>query len=304
MKRLAFYLCFFIGLASLSHGDETKASAPPSKENMSSEPLSETVKGQIKEQLEIQKPPPSIDLDINDIIESGTAQTEHVLQEAKPIPSAEDFDHYMSIDSNQVLRPWMPLIPEPPLVTFYPGLSNVSSARWEFRVSDQSGEMIKAIKGKGVPPRQIEWNGLNERGQYISVGTLYSYQFVTFDEHENASTFPGEPFQLDALMYKQKGKIFVEFATKRLFQDDQSAFRPVMKGLWDRAIDVVRENSNKPLIIEVYAESAKSPLAEERRQTAVNSISDATNIPAVDIRHKVDKTSDRGDVLRLVMNAK
>ena len=33
----------------------------------------------------------------------------------------------------------------------------------------------------------------------------------------------------------------------------------------------------------------------------VNSISDATNVPAVDIRHKVDKITDRGDVLRLVM---
>ena len=105
-------------------------------------------------------------------------------------------------------------------------------------------------------------------------------------------------------MYKVKGKTVVEFATKRLFMDDQSSFRPLMKGLWERAIDVVRENSNKPLTIEVYADSVKSPLAEGRRQVAVNSISDATNIPSVDIRHKVDKVSDRGDVLRLVLGAK
>jgi hypothetical protein len=51
----------------------------------------------------------------------------------------------------------------------------------------------------------------------------------------------------------------------------------------------------------VYADNVKSPLAEERRQMAVNMISDSTNIPAVDIRHKVDKATDRGQVLRLVM---
>lgn len=267
-------------------------------------PLSETIKGEVKEHLEIQKPPPSIDMDVKEIIESGTAQTDKVLQEAKPIPSKEDFEHYTNLTSNQVLRPWMPLIPEPPLVTFYPGLSKVATKTWEFRVSDEKGEVVKTIKGKGVPPRQIEWNGLNEAGEFITVGTLYSYQFITYDEHMNAHTFPGEPFQLDALMYMQKGKICIEFANKRLFQDDQSVFRPLMKGLWERAIDVVRENSNKPLTVEVYANTVKSPLAEERRQAAVNSISDATNMPAVDIRHKVDKISDRGDILRLVMNVK
>jgi hypothetical protein len=77
-----------------------------------------------------------------------------------------------------------------------------------------------------------------------------------------------------------------------------------MMGLWERAMDVVRENSNSPLTVEVYSEAVKSPLAEERRQAAVNFISDNTNMPAVDIRHKVDKSSDRGDVVRLVMNLK
>lgn len=273
-------------------------------EEMGSQPLSETVKGQVKEQLDIQKPAPGIDLDVKEIVESGTAQTDKVLQEAKPIPSKEDFDTYAMLNSKQVLRPSLPLIPQPPLVTFYPGFSKVASKRWEFRVSDESGEVVKMIKGKGIPPRNIEWNGLNERGEFITVGTLYSYQFVTFDEHENASTFPGEPFQLDALMYKQKGKLVIEFANKKLFLDDQASFKPVMKGLWERAVDVVRENSNVPLTVEMYASSARSPLAEERRSAAVNSISDATNLPATDIRHTVDKIADRGDVLRLVMNTK
>jgi hypothetical protein len=300
MKRTTFGLiCFAIVWSAngwaVSTGDQEL--------DKSGQPLFETIKGEVKEKLDIQKPPPSIDLELKEIIESGTTQTENVLQESRPIPSQQDFDHYARLTSIQIIQPWLPLIPEPPLVTFYPGLSKVAAKRWEFRVSDDRGEVVKTIGGKGVPPRMIEWNGLNERGQYINVGILYSYQFVTFDEHGNAHTFPGEPFQLDALMYKSRGKIIVEFPTKRLFQDDQAAFRPIMKGLWERAIDVVRENSNKPVSVEVYADSVKSPLAEERRQVAVNSISDATNIPSVDIRHKVDKATDRGDVLRLVLNA-
>ena len=273
-------------------------------EDKFSEPLSETVQGEIKEKLKIQKAIPSIELNVKEIVESGTPRTDSVLQGARPIPSDSDFEHYASLNSNQVLKPWMPLIPEPPLVTFYPGLSKVASKRWEFKVSDQGGEVVKVIAGKGIPPNHIEWNGMNERGEFITVGTLYSYQFITYDEHGNSHTFPGEAFQLDALMYKQKGKIFVEFPNQRLFDQDQATFRATMKGLWERAIDIIRENSDKPLNVEVFSESVQSPLAEERRKVAVNSIADATNIPAVDIRHKVEKIVDRGDITRLVLNAR
>jgi flagellar motor protein MotB len=307
MKRLLILFTALALSAPPTFADDqptAPAQGAASSDTKADAPMSETIKGEVKEQLDIQKPPPSIELDSKDFVESGTAQTENVLQEAKPVPSKEDFDNYAKLTSNQVLRPWLPLIPEPPLVTFYPGLTKVVSKHWEFRVSDDSGEVIKTIKGKGVPPRQIEWNGLDERGQYITVGTLYSYQFITYDENENAHTFPGEPFQLDALMYTQKGKLVVEFSNKRLFDQDSAKIRAAMQGLWDRAIDVVRENSNKPLLVEVYAESVKSPLAEQRRQAAVTSISDATNVPEVEIKHAVEEIGDRGDVTRLVMNSR
>jgi len=277
------------------------AAEPEMKPN---EPLTESVKGEIKEKLDIQKPAPSIELNVKEIIDSGTDRTDEVLQQARPIPSDADFEHYAMIDSNQVLHPWQPLIPEPPLVTFYPGLSKIATKRWEFKVSDQGGEVVKTISGKGVPPRLVQWDGRNERNAYITVGTLYSYQFVTYDEHGNAQTFPGEPFQLDALRYETKGKVYVEFSNDRLFATDVATIQPNMKGLWERSLDIVRENSNKPVTVEVYSDSVKSPLAEERRQTLVNMISDATNIPAVDIRHKVDKITDRGNITRIVMGTK
>jgi flagellar motor protein MotB len=265
------------------------------------QPLSETVEYEVKEKLDIQKPAPDIRLEIKDIIDSGTPQTDSVLEETRPIPSDADFEHYAMLDSDQILKPWNPLIPEPPLVTFQPGLSKVATKRWEFKVSDQRGEVVKTIEGKGVPPKEFKWDGRNERGEFITVGTIYSYQFVTYDEHENAHTFPGEPFGLDALMYKQKRDLSIEFANGRLFSDDSAEFRPSMRGFWGRAIDVIRQYSNKPLTVEVHSDSVKSPLAEERRQAIIQSISDATNIPGVDIRHKIVKATDRGNVTRLVM---
>lgn len=301
MNRRSFLSAVLVACVSMFASTLIRAEEPAAAQNAAAQPLSETVQGEVKEQLDIQKPPPNIELDIKDIVESGTPRTDDVLQETPPIPSKSDFDHYAYLDSKQAMRPWLPLLPQPPLVTFYPGLSDVPAKKWEFRVSDQGGEIVKTIAGKGVPPRQLQWDGRNDRGQFITVGTLYSYQFVTFDEHGNTQTFPGEPFQLDALLYRYKGKLYVEFANQKLFSTDQAAIRPAMEGMWQRAMDVVREYSNKPLTVEVYADSVKNPLAEERRQKLINSISENTNIPSVDIRHKVDKIVDRGDISRLVL---
>lgn len=268
------------------------------------QPMSETVQGEVKEKLQIQKTTPSIELDVKEIIDSGTPRTDEVLEEAKPVPSDADFDYYAKLDSQQVMHPSLPLLPEPPLVTFYPGLSDVAAKRWEFKVSDEKGNVVVTITGKGAPPRKFDWSGQDEKGAYVTVGTLYSYQFVTYDDHGNAHTFPGDPFRLDALMYTQKGRICIEFANNALFEADEAKIQPGMRGLWERAIDVIREHSNKPLLVEEYSDTVKSPLAEQRRQAAVNSISDATNLPAVDIRHSVEKIADRGDITRLVLNAR
>jgi hypothetical protein len=96
----------------------------------------------------------------------------------------------------------------------------------------------------------------------------------------------------------------VEFPNKVLFEDNQSTIRPNMKGLFDRAMEVVRENSDKPLLIEMYATSVQNPLADERRKAVVALISEATHLPAMDVHHKIDKITGRGDVIRFVLNAK
>src|SRR5712672_3465715 len=116
MKRLIVLMTALTVMAPPSFSAEKK-SAPPKAAPAAQEqgtgaqdaPMSETIKGEVKDQLEIQKPPPSIELESGEFVESGTAQTESVLQEAKPVPSKEDFENYAKLTSNQVLRPWMPL---------------------------------------------------------------------------------------------------------------------------------------------------------------------------------------------------
>ena len=298
--RLIFYVVV-VGIFA-PHLSWAKSSKPAASSAPAQQPMTETVEGEVKEKLTIQKKPPKIELNTPDIVESGTLQTDNVLQQTKPVPSETDYAMLGStFNFTQILNPANPLLPEPPLVSFQTGLASAAAKHWEFRVSDDKGEVVKSITGKGNPPRTIVWDGRINRGPFITIGTLYSYQFLTFDEFNNVNTYPGEPFQLDSLMYKHQGKIYIEISNKKLFKEEDGSLNPAMKGLWDRAMDVIREHSNAPISVEIDVEKITAGDVDLKRQNLVNAIAMATNIPSVEIRHRIDKISDRGDVTRLIL---
>jgi len=302
MKKYNLIFCaMFLGMTG-SPITWAKSSKPAVAGTPSQQPMTETVEGEVREKLTIQKKPPKIELTPADLVESGTLQTDNVLQQTKPVPSESDYAMLAStFNFTQILDPANPLLPEPPLINFQTGLANAAAKHWEFRVSDDKGEVVKSITGKGNPPRTIVWDGRTNRGPYITIGTLYSYQFLTYDEFNNVNTYPGEPFQLDALMYQEKGKIHIEISNKKLFKEDDGSLNPGMKGLWDRAMDVVREHSNGPISVEIDVEKTTTGIAELKRQNIVNAIASATSILSAEIRHRVDKISERGDVTQLIL---
>jgi hypothetical protein len=46
---------------------------------------------------------------------------------------------------------------------------------WELQIKDQTGSIVRSIRGSGNPPPTIEWEGTNELGTYVSAG---DYQYV------------------------------------------------------------------------------------------------------------------------------
>ncbi|MFW6129753.1 MAG: hypothetical protein ACOC56_01140 [Atribacterota bacterium] len=94
----------------------------------------------------------------------------------------KDYEKFLSLKGKTV-QPYIPDIPEPPIISFYPELINVSSAEWKLIIIDDNGDAIKIIQGEGNPSKVIEWDGYDKNGDIVKVGTNYSYRFICIDEN-------------------------------------------------------------------------------------------------------------------------
>jgi len=48
--------------------------------------------------------------------------------------------------------------------------------QWKIEIIQPGGQLIKSFSGKGDPPKQLDWNGLDQRGKPLSPQSLYLYQ--------------------------------------------------------------------------------------------------------------------------------
>jgi outer membrane protein OmpA-like peptidoglycan-associated protein len=52
---------------------------------------------------------------------------------------------------------------------------------WVLEITDPSGNVIRTYRGKGVPPRQITWDGRDGSGNTVAGGLYANYNFRTVD---------------------------------------------------------------------------------------------------------------------------
>lgn len=264
------------------------------KKGSGSEISDVVIKGEAKDKIEIEKATPKVDVKIEELLDSSTEKTEELLQNDIVVPSKSDFAQFNQLNSYQVVRPYLPDILTPPLVSFYPHLSQGKIKGWRLVVTDEEGTIIKSIKGKGLPTKVILWDGKNEKDEMIKVNALYSFKFVVIDLDNREHTTLGKSFQVDALMYEEKGKIRIEIANKVLYASKKAIFLKNGKQLIDKTVDILRQYSRHPLSVETLYQGGKDEyeLAHERMQELVNYITDEMIIVLKEIKFKVKKEEE------------
>ena len=227
------------------------------------------IEGEAKDKIEIKKQPPEINIEAERLLDSSTEKTEELMQKDIVVPCESDFVAFNQLSSKQVVRPYLPDILTPPLISFYPRLSKGKIKGWELVVTDEQGRVVKAIKGKGIPKTVILWDGKDNKGKMIKVNTIYSYKFIAIDLNDKAHTTLGDSFQVDALMYKEKGKLKIELATKSIYPQNEAAFLKKGKLTIDKLIDILREYSRYPFSVEVLYEGGKEDFELVREKTKI-----------------------------------
>jgi len=260
-----------------------------------SEELSEIViKGKAKDTIKVEKAPYQIEIRLENMVSPSIEKMESLMKGGLETLRQKDLQQFTRLNSNQVIRPWLPSIPEPPLVTFHPKLSNMAIEKWKLEIMDDKGNIIRTLQGKGNPPENIEWDGRDERGRIIVVGSIYSYDFVAMDQDGKPHTTSGKPFQLWALKYQDKETINIELANRILYTSQKDQFSEDGKLIMERALDLLRQYSRYPFQIEIYTDEPDLSLWEKAKALLLDHISRNLILLPEDLKIKVVKVDRRG----------
>ena len=300
-SRLQSALCiilFTLALVFLSYGEsltqEVLDTTSPEKEE-TSEGLSEIViKGKAKDTIKVEKAPYQIGIKLEDIVSPSIEKTEALMEGGVEILRQKDFQQFTRLSSNQVIRPWLPSLPEPPLVTFHPKPSNLTIKKWKMTITDEKGNIIRTLQGNGSAPEVIEWDGRDEREKMIKAGTLYSYNFVAIDQDGKPHTTSGKPFQLWALKYHEKDSVNIEVANRVLYTSDRDQFSEDGKLIMEKTLDFLRQYSRYPFRIEICTDESDLALWEKAKTLLSDHISGGLILLPEDLKIKVVKADSRG----------
>ncbi len=257
------------------------------------------VTGKATDEVLIEKPIPEIKIEARDLVDSMTGKTEKLLERPRPIPAEEDFARFDRLASAQTARPWLPDLAESPLISFQPEPAKTSVKGWRLEVTDERGDVIQTLTGKGNPVNEIVWDGRDKNGEIIRVAAAYSYRFVTVDDFNNAHTTLGKAFTLRHLKYRNKKNVVVEISSKYLFKD--AKFSPEALPIFERTLDVLREYSRYPFSLEFYTDAPKGEQVKARQKAITEKATRDLILPPESIKYTYLNIKDRGDVVRFLI---
>jgi len=298
MKRWSGNLFVLFCLGGVSFGatvEKPSVATDTAQENLGSL----EVTGSAKDKVEIEKATHGIKIDVRELVDSVTEKTEKLLDQGPTVPSEEDFSRLNRLSSTLTARPWLPDLAEPPLIRFKPAPSSSRVIRWRLEVTDIQGEIVHVISGMGNPVSTVVWDGFDKTGAMIRVGEVYSFRFVTVDEFKSTHTTLGESFVLNHLKYRDKKNLIIEISSAWLFKDEN--FVPDALPILDRAVDVLREYSIYPFVVECHTRGASRDWATSRQQKISEKLTHDLLLGDNNVRVLSSGVKDRGDVFRFVI---
>ncbi|MBK8575882.1 MAG: hypothetical protein IPN90_09470 [Elusimicrobia bacterium] len=295
-------------VTSVQPGQKTSTPSGPKKAGVPPPPASTQgtgnledmeVTGQAKDKVMIEKVTPDVKVDVKELVDSLTDKTEKLLEQGRPIPSEEDFRQFDRIDSAQTARPWLPDLVEPPLISFQPAPAQATVVAWRLEVTDDKGDVVHVIPGKGNPVHEIVWEGRDKNGKMIRVASAYAFRFITVDEFKDTHTTLGKAFTLRHLKYKDKKNLIVELSSSYLFADTRIS--PDALPIFERVLDVLREYSGSPFSLEFQTMDYGGETVKARQKGVTEKIAADLFLSPDSINFSYAPVGDRGDVLRFVI---
>lgn len=159
-----------------------------------------TVEGEDRIHLELQRPELRLELDPEKAPGLDWGSARDVLDRTTPDLAAPLLAASARERSPYVGHPWLSHFASGVVARFRPAVTDVES--WKLSVASARGETVMTFEGKGVPPKEIAWNGLSSTGAPVLPGLTYSYVFEARDRAGNKRNFVGDGFGVSAWRFE------------------------------------------------------------------------------------------------------
>lgn len=236
----------------------------------------EVIKGEYLGKIDEKKPPSELKYDIFEVIKPFGREGSNIYDMELQVHSEISSTPLPILASNQIRKPWLGNILTPPIL-----ISNISVEKnvkqWELVITDATGGVFRTFAGMGNPPRAIEWDGRDSKGNMIDLGKNYSYYLRVVD-YENKSSFQlGKKVSVPALYWKEELNSVVRLDGRIVFEENSSRISESGKHLLEEAADYVRKDINKRLRVIVFSQNEN--LAMERTKRIANFLLDRIIVP-------------------------
>ncbi|MFO7652738.1 MAG: hypothetical protein R6X25_02845 [Candidatus Krumholzibacteriia bacterium] len=162
-----------------------------------------TVEAENRIQFEFERPALTVDLDPRTAPGLTWGSPRDVLDRTVPDLEAPLLTASVVGRSPYLPRPWDDGLRSGPVARFRPSARGLE--RWELTVVDSRSKVVRVFAGRGNPPEEIVWDGLDIDGDPVSPGLTFSYVFEALDRAGNKKRFVGEGFTVPSFRLEHDG---------------------------------------------------------------------------------------------------
>ena len=169
---------------------------------------------------------------------------------------------------------------------------------WSLEITDRNGTVLRTISGKGVPPKQISWDGRDASGNVVNGGLYANYNFRTIDARGQEVSASNTILKVSEVSEREAPLVASVSATARIysvpslqadprptssgvfktssitFDGDKDRLSPAYYNYLDQVAKLIRKHRNSRVYLEGHAyqegtEQKEQSLSQDRADSVL-----------------------------------
>ncbi|TAL35968.1 MAG: hypothetical protein EPN93_09215 [Spirochaetes bacterium] len=160
-----------------------------------------------------------------------------------------------------------------------PGLQDETGIDdWRITIFSAANEPFKQFRGKGIPAREIVWDGLSEKNEVLESAVDYFIEFEAVDLAGNRARAPRLKLPVDVLVMVTERGLKIRISNIE-FAFDSAGLTPGARPILNRVVDILEKYENYFVLVEGHTddigeEEYNIRLSEDRAKSVMDYLVD------------------------------